>query len=302
MQVFVTGATGFIGSRVVGQLLGARHQVLGMTRSDAGAQALEAAGAQVHRGELGDLDSLRAGAARADAVIHTAFDHDFSRFVANCEQDRRVIEALGNVLKGSDRPLLITSGVGMGEGAAGEPALETRFNTAHANPRIASELAANALLDAGVDVRVVRLPQVHDTHRQGLISCLIDVARAQGMAPYVGDGQNRWPAAHVDDVAHLYRLVLERGQRGERYHAVAEEGITARRIAEAIAAGLGLPVQSVPAADVEAVFGWFGMFAGMDMAASGTLTRERLGWTPTGPGLLEDLARMDYANAGWARG
>lgn len=297
MQVFVTGATGFIGSRVVGQLLGARHQVLGMTRSDAGAQALEAAGAQVHRGELGDLHSLRAGAARADAVIHTAFDHDFSRFVANCEQDRRVIEALGNVLKGSDRPLLITSGVGMGEGAAGEPALETRFNTAHANPRIASELAANALLDAGVDVRVVRLPQVHDTRKQGLISPFIAISREKGVVAYVSEGLNRYPAAHVSDVAAIYRLALDKGQQGERYHAVDEEGVTSRAISEVVGAGLGLPVRSIPPKEAQAHFGWFGMFAGLDLAASGTWTQERLGWRPTGPGLIADLEKMDYSAA-----
>jgi len=298
MRVFLTGATGFIGSRVVAQLLGAGYEVLGMTRSEAGARTLEMAGAQVHRGELGDLVSLRAGVAQADAVIHTAFDHDFSKFVANCEQDRKVIEALGTELKGSDRPLLVTSGVGMGEGAAGEPAVETRFNPAHANPRIASELAANALLDAGVDVRVVRLPQVHDVHKQGLISYFIGLSRQQGVAAYVGDGQNRWPAAHVDDVAQLYRLVLQRGRAGERYHAVAEEGIASRRIAEVVAAGLRVPARSIRPDEVEAILGWFGMFAGMDMAASSTLTRQRLGWDPTGPGLLEDLARMDYAALG----
>jgi nucleoside-diphosphate-sugar epimerase len=214
MQVFVTGATGFVGARVVSELVAAGHQVLGLTRSEAGARALAAANAQAHFGELSDLSTLRAGAAKADAVIHTAFDHDFSRFAANCEQDRRVIEALGDELKGSGRPLIVTSGVGMGEGPPGELAVETRFNPEHRNPRVASELAATALLDRGVDVRVVRLPQVHDTRKQGLISYLIAISREQGVAAYLGEGQNRWSAVHVDDAASLYRLALERGQSG----------------------------------------------------------------------------------------
>lgn len=294
MRVFLTGATGFIGSRVLKQLQAAGHQVVGLTRSDAGAEALRAVGADVQRGELGDLASLRAGAAAADAVIHTAFDHDFSRFAANCEQDAAVIGALGEVLKGSARPLLITSGVGMGEAAPGEPALETVFNPGHGNPRIASERAGNALLDAGVDVRVVRLPQVHDTHRQGLISYFIDMSRQQGVAAYVGEGANRWSAAHVDDVAVAYRLVLERGQAGERYNAVAEEGISARRIAEVVAAGLQVPLRSIGQEEAAAMFGWFALFAGMDLPASSALTRQRLGWEPVGPTLLQDLQAMDY--------
>ncbi len=294
MRVFLTGATGFIGRRVCEQLQAAGHEVIGLTRSDAGAEALRAAGAHVQRGELGDLASLRAGAAAADAVIHTAFDHDFSRFAANCEQDAAVIGALGEVLKGSPRPLLITSGVGMGEAAPGQPALETVFNPAHGNPRIASERAGNALLDAGIDVRVMRLPQVHDAFRQGLISYFIDIARKQAVAAYVGEGGNRWSAAHVDDVARAYVLALERGHAGERYHAVAEEGISARRIAEVVGAGLGVPVRSIAAEDAAAMFGWFGLFAGMDLPASSALTRQRLGWQPIGPTLLQDLQDMEY--------
>jgi len=295
MLVFLTGATGFIGTRVATQLLDAGHQVLGMTRSEAGARALAAAGMQVHHGELSDLASLRAGAARADAVIHTAFDHDFSRFAENCEKDARVIQALGETLKGSARPLIITSGVGIGEGQPGELALETRFNPDHHNPRIASEQAGNALLEGGVDVRVMRLPQVHDTRRQGLVSPYIEVARQQGVAAYLGAGQSRWSAAHVDDVAALYRLALERGKPGARYHAVAEEGIAMREIAEAVGNGLGVPVRSIAQEEVQAIFGWFGLFVGMDMAASSQLTRQWLDWHPSGPGLIEDLSRMDYA-------
>ena len=295
MRVFLTGATGFIGSHIVPELLAAGHEVLGMTRSDKGAEALKAAGVAVHRGELEDPASLRAGAAKADAVIHTAFDHDFSRFVDNCDKDRRVIEALGDELKGSDRPLIITSGVGMGERQHGAPAIETVFNTGHANPRIASELAGSAVLEAGVDVRVVRLPQVHDSVKQGLISPFIGISRDKGVVAYVGDGLNVYSAAHVGDVAKLYALVLDKGRRGERYHAVAEEGIPLRRIAEAVGAGLGLPVTSISPEDAKAHFGWFALFAGLDLPASGELTRQRLGWTPVGPGLIDDLEKMDYA-------
>ena len=294
MRVFLTGATGFIGSRVLQQLQASGHQVIGLTRSEAGAEALRAAGADVQRGELGDLASLRAGAEAADAVIHTAFDHDFSRFAANCEQDAAVIGAMGEVLKGSARPLLITSGVGMGEAEPGQPAVETVFNPGHGNPRIASERAGNTLLEAGVDVRVMRLPQVHDTVRQGLISYFIEVARQQGVAAYVGEGANRWSAAHVDDVARAYSLALERGHTGERYHAVAEEGISARRIAEVVGAGLDVPVRSITQEEAAAMFGWFALFAGMDLPASSALTRQRLGWQPAGPTLLQDLQAMDY--------
>lgn len=295
MRVFLTGATGFIGSHVVPELLAAGHEVLGMSRSTRGAEALRAAGAAVHHGELEDLASIRAGAAGADAVIHTAFDHDFSRFVDNCEKDRRVIGALGEALKGSDRPLIITSGVGMGEQGGGKPAIETVFNAAHANPRIASEEAGNAAFQAGVDVRVVRLPQVHDTVKQGLVTPYVAMCRETGVAAYLDRGLNRWSACHVGDVARLYVLALDRGQRGERYNAVAEEGVSAREIAETVGAGLGLPARSIAPEEAQAHFGWFALFAGLDLSASSALTRQRLGWTPTGPGLIEDLQRMDYS-------
>ena len=295
MRVFLTGATGFIGSRIIPELQAAGHEVLGLTRSDAGAASLAAAGAAVYRGTLEDLDSLRAGAAQADAVIHTAFDHDFTNFVANCEKDRRVIEALGTTLKGSGRPLVITSGTGIGDAGLGQPATEDVFNPNHPVPRIASELAGNAMLDAGVDVRVMRLPQVHDTVKQGLVSPYIMIAREKGVAAYVGDGMNCWPAAHVLDVAKLYALVLDKGRQGARYHAVAEEGIPAREIAEVVGAGLGVPVVSLPPDDAQKHFGWFAMFAGLDLRASGTWTRQHIGWKPAGPGLIADLRQMDYS-------
>ncbi len=295
MRVFLTGATGFIGSAILPELIGAGHQVLGLTRSDAGARSLIAAGAEVHRGDLEDLESLRNGAAGSDAVIHTAFDHDFSRFVANCEKDGRAIEALGAALKGSVRPLVITSGTGMGTAEPGQPATEDVFNTSHPNPRVASEIAGAAMLDAGVNVSVVRLPQVHDTVKQGLITPFVALTREKGVAAYVGDGRHRWPAAHVLDVARLYRLVVEKREAGARYNAVAEEGIPVRDIAEVVARGLKVPVVSLSPEEAAGHFGWLAMFAGLDLSASSAQTRARLGWRPTGPGLIADLERMRYA-------
>lgn len=294
MRIFLTGATGFIGSRIVPELLAAGHQVLGMTRSEAGARTLADAGAEAHLATLEDLDSVRAGAAQADAVIHTAFDHDFSNFLAICEKDRRVIEALGSVLKGSARPLLITSGTGLGDPGDGGPAREDVFNKDHPNPRAASELAGHIGLEAGVDVRVVRLPQVHDTVKQGLITPLIAISREKGRVAYVGDGLNRWPGGPVLDVAKLYVLALDKGEAGARYHAVAEEGITVRAITEVLSAGLNLPLVSVSPEAAPQHFGWLAMFAGLDLTASSAWTRAQLGWEPTGPGLIEDLRAMDY--------
>jgi nucleoside-diphosphate-sugar epimerase len=294
MRIFLTGATGFIGSALVPELLQAGHQVLGMTRSDAGAQALSAAGAEVHRGTLEDTDSLRRGAEKADAVIHLAFDHDFSNFVANCEKDKRAIAALGSALAGSDRPLLITSGTGVGSPGHGELATEDVFNTAHPNPRIGSEIAGNTLLDAGINVSVMRLPQVHNPFRQGLVRVLVDIARAKGVVSYVGEGQNRWPAGHLSDVARLYRLAIEKAERGARYHAVGEEGISAREIAESLGRGLKLPVTSITQEEAPEYFGWMAMFAGLDMPASSALTQARLGWKPTGPTLISDLDQARY--------
>ncbi len=294
MRVFLTGATGFVGSALVPELIDAGHQVLGLTRSDAGAEALKTAGAAVHRGDLEDLDSLRSGAADADAVIHCAFDHNMANFVANTEKDRRVIEAMGEVLAGTAKPFLITSGVGLGGGAPGQPATEDVYDDKHPNPRKASEEAGQAVAARGVDVRVVRLPQVHDTEKQGLITYVIEVARAKGLSAYVGEGANRWPAAAVGDVARLYRLVLEKGEAGKRYHAVAEEGVSARQIAEVIGQGLEVPVKSITPEEAAGHFGWLGMFVGLDMPASSGKTRERLGWTPNGPSLIADLEKMRY--------
>ena len=300
MRVFLTGATGFIGSRIVPELLAAGHQVLGLTRSDAGARSLEAAGAAVHRGTLEEPASLRAGAEQADAVIHTAFDHDFSNFVANCEKDSRVIAAMGEALKGSNRPLLITSGTGLGNPESGAPATEDVLNRNHPNPRAASEFAGLALLDSGVNVVTIRLPQVHDTQRQGLVSPFIEISRQKGVVAYIGEGLNRWPAAHVLDVAKLYALAVERHDPGARYHAIAEEGVPVRDIAQVVGAGLGLPVVSLTSDQAPAHFGWLAMFAGLDLPASSTWTREVLGWQPTGPGLIEDLKAMDYSKAAMA--
>jgi nucleoside-diphosphate-sugar epimerase len=294
MRIFLTGATGFIGSRIIPELLSAGHEVLGLTRSDAGARSLEAAGAQVHRGDLEHPDTLRAGAEQADAVIHTAFDHNFSNFVANCEKDRRVIEAMGGALKGSNRPLLITSGTGSGIPDSGGPAIEDVLNRNHPNPR-ASELAGQALLDMGVNVVSIRLPQVHDTVKQGFVSPFIELSKAKGVVAYIGEGLNRWPAAHVLDVAKLYVLAVDRLAPGARYHAVAEEGVPVRDIAEVVSTGLNLPIVSLTPEEAPAHFGWLAMFAGLDLPASSAKTRELLGWQPTGPGLLEDLKAMDYS-------
>ncbi|MCG7506394.1 SDR family oxidoreductase [Mesorhizobium retamae] len=295
MRVFLTGASGFIGSRILRELLTAGHEVIGLTRSDSGAKELANRGASAHLGTLEDPVGLAKGAENADAVIHTAFDHDFSNFAANCEKDRRVIAALGSVLRGSNRPLLITSGVGIGDPGNGEPAREDVFDAHHFNPRIASELAGQEQLEAGVNLGVVRLPQVHDTVRQGLISPYIEMARQKGVVAYVHQGANRWAAGHVNDVAKLYVLALDRAEPGARYNAVAEEGVAARDIADVIATGLGVPAISIPKDKAEAHFGWFAMFASADITASSIITRKKLGWTPTGSSLLEDLKDMDYS-------
>ncbi|WP_186165776.1 SDR family oxidoreductase [Burkholderia gladioli] len=299
MRIFLTGATGFIGSALVPELIQAGHQVLGMTRSEAGAQALRAAGAEAHHGTLEDPDSLSRGAAQADAVIHAAFDHDFSNFVANCEKDKRAIAALGSALKGSNRPLLITSGTGVGSGEHGEPASEDVFNTRHPNPRIGSEEAGNALLEAGVNVSVMRLPQVHNPYRQGLVSPLVAIARDKGVVAYVGEGNNRWPAGHLSDAVRLYRLAIEKAQPGARYHAVGEEGIRSREIAEVFGRGLKLPVVSIEPGEAAAHFGWMAMFVQLDMPASSALTQARLGWKPTGPTLIADLDEGKFAEQAW---
>lgn len=290
MRIFVTGATGFIGSAIVQELIHAGHHVLGLARSDAGAKSLAAAGAEVHRGSLEDLGSLRSGAVAVDGVIHTAFNHDFSKYVANCESDRQVIEAIGDAMAGSGRPLIVTSGTAMANIVPGEAAVEANACASSAAvPRAASEEAAASVAARNVNVSVVRLPQVHDPVKQGLVTYAIQVAREKGVSAFVGEGLNRWPAAHVLDVARLYKLAIEKQGPGATYHAVAEEGVTVRDIAEVIGRGLKVPVISVPPEEANARFGWLGMFAGLDCPASSEFTRERLGWNPTGPGLIEDL-------------
>jgi nucleoside-diphosphate-sugar epimerase len=295
MRVFLTGATGFIGSAIVPELINAGHQVLGLTRSDAGAQSLIAAGAEVHRGDLEDLESLRSGATKADGVIHCAFDHNFANWVANCEKDQRAIEALGGALTGSDRPLVITSGTGMGNAVPGQLATEDVFNSTGQNPRVVSELAGASMSEAGVNVSVVRLPQVHDTVKQGFVTYAVAIAREKRVSAYVGDGKNRWPAAHVSDVARLYRLALEKREPGARYNAVGEEGIAVRDVAEVIGRGLKVPVVGLSPEEAAGHFGWLAPLAGMDLPASSAQTQARLGWRPTGPGLIADLERMSYA-------
>ena len=295
MKVFVTGASGFIGLEVVKELIGAGHKVLGLARSDVSAKAVAAAGAEVHRGDVQDLESLRSGAAKADGVIHTAFIHEFSKFKENCEIDRRAIEALGSVLAGSDRHLVITSGTGIANTVPGQPSREDNATISSAVvARAASEEAGVAVAGRGVNVSVVRLPQVHNTIKQGLITYAITLAREKGVSAYVGDGRNRWPAAHLLDVARLYRLAFEKRVAGAKYHAVTEEGVPVRDIAEAIGRGLKVPVVAISPEETAGHFGWLAMFVGHDSPASSALTRERLGWQPTGPGLIEDLEGMKY--------
>ncbi len=290
MHVFVTGASGFIGTAVVRQLAEGGHRVTGLARSDAAARAVAAAGAEVHRGSVEDHDSLRSGAAAADGVVHLAFNHDFSQFERNCENDRLAIEALASALAGSDRPLIVTGGIGVlapGRLATEEddpvPASEGGF------PRNVSEEAAEAAAARGVRASIVRLPQVHDPERQGLITWAIALAVEKGASPYVGAGTNRWPAVHRSDAARLYRLAIEKGEAGVRYHAVGEEGVSFRAIAEAVGRRVGVPATSIAAEEAESHYGWLTRFALNDMPASSARTQARLDWRPVGPGLIEDL-------------
>jgi nucleoside-diphosphate-sugar epimerase len=295
MRVFLTGATGFIGSYLVPELIEAGHHVVGLSRSDAGAAALTRAGAEVFRGEVNDLGRLRIAAAAADGVIHAAFNHDFSRLKQNSEADRRVIETLGAVLAGSDRPLVISSGTGLARSRTGGPAVETDDPVTSAEfARAASEEAADAVIARGGRVMVMRLSQVHDTRHQGRIAQHILLARQHGRVAYVGEGRNRLPAVHVSDAVRLYRLALEKGRTGARYHAVGEEGVALRDIAAVIGAGLKLPVESITPEQAPAYFGWLADLAQIDLSASSALTRRQLGWTSTGPDLLTDLRDMDY--------
>jgi nucleoside-diphosphate-sugar epimerase len=296
MKIFLTGATGFIGSAIVPELIKVGHQVLGLTRSDAGAKSLIAAGAEVQRGDLDDLKSLRTGAAQSDGVIHTAFRHDWSKFAENCEMDKRAIEAFGSALQGSDRPLLVTGG--LAALAQGRPATEDDpLVPASASYPRASEATAVALAARGVNASVVRLPQVHNTVKQGLITYLVALAREKGVSAYLGDGLTRWAAVHVLDTARLYRLALETREPGARYHAVAEEGVSLRDIAAVIGRGLKVPVVGMSPEEAAAHFGFLARFAGMNLQGSSAKTQERLGWHPTGPGLIADLEQMRYFEA-----
>ena len=294
MRVFVTGATGFIGSAIVQELIGAGHQVLGLARSEAGAKSLIAAGAKVHRGGLEDLGSVRSGAAAADAVIHTAFIHDFSKFAENCEIDKRAIEALGSALEGSERPLLVTSGLATVAQGRTPTEQDAPLPPSLVYPR-ASEATAETLLKRGVRVSVVRLPQVHNNLKQGLVAYTIALAREKRVSAYAADGLNRWAAVHVLDAARLYRLALEKREAGARYHAVAEEGLPYRDIAEAIGRGLKVPVVSKSSEEAAAHFGWLGMFVNRDLIGSSRETQRRLEWRPGGPGLIADLEQMRYS-------
>lgn len=299
MRVFVTGATGFVGSAVVRELIGAGHQVIGLARSDANAAALVQAGAQAHRGDLADPDSLRSGAAQADAVIHCGFIHDFANFKASCETDRRVIETLGDVLAGSDRPLIVTSGIGVLPHGhlLNEEARPANGSDSH--PRVATEEAVEAVVARGVNAAVMRLPpSVHDAGDHGFVPILIGIAKQKGEAVFAGEGNNLWPAVHRRDAARLYRLALEKGAaegfRGARYHCVAEQGIPFREISAVIGRRLGVPVIGKPQAEADAYFGWFARFAAMDVPSDNAWTRAQLNWQPVEKGLLADVDSAAY--------
>ena len=294
MRVFVTGSTGFIGTELVKELIAAGHKVRGLTRSDAGVEQLKAVGAEVHRGDLQDLDSLRSGAKGMDVVVNLAFGHDFSKFAENAAVEIKAIEAVGSVLE-PGKLLVVTSGVGMTSGAPGH--VRTESDPPVDSPMIPRrpEQAAQAVAAKGVHVAIVRLPQVHDTRKQGLVPLVTQTAREKGVSVYVGDGAIRWAAAPLKDVAHLYRLAVEKTGPGVTvYNAVQEEGVSMRQIAETIGKGLKIPVKSIPPDQAGEHFGWLAHFATLDMPASSEWTRKTLGWHPTGPGLIEDLTNMKY--------
>lgn len=289
MRVFVTGASGFVGSATVKELLAAGHKVLGLVRSDKGAEQVAAAGAEVLRGDVNDPEILRQGATSCDAVIHTAFNHDFSRFKQNCEDDRKVIETLGDALAGTGKPLVVTSGVGLL--SYGRLATEDDVApSSDAIPRAASEEAAKAAAAKGVDAYIVRLPpSTHGAGDHGFVPMIIDMAKEKGASAYVGDGQNLWPATHRNDAAAIYRLAIEKRPALKVFHAVAETGVPFKEIAEAIGKGLNAPVVGKTGDEIAAHFTWFAHFAAMDCASSAQKTKDALGWEPKGPGLIEDM-------------
>jgi nucleoside-diphosphate-sugar epimerase len=297
MRIFVTGATGLIGSAIVQELIKAGHEVIGLARSDTAAKTLAAAGAKVHRGDLQDLESLRAGASAADGVIHTGFNHNFSKFKEKCENERKTVEALGAALAGSDRPLIITSGIGLLP--PGQLATEqTMPASPNPNPRVVSEEAARAAAARGVRVSIVRLPpSVHGDGDHGFVPILINIARQKGASAFIGEGINHWPAVHRLDAAHLFRLALEKGAANACYHGVAEKGVAFRQIAEVIGHRLNVPVVSKTPEEAAQHFTWFAHFAAINVPASSNQTRQDLGWHPTQPGLIADLDRPSYFEA-----
>ncbi|MFA6266859.1 MAG: SDR family oxidoreductase [Pseudolabrys sp.] len=292
MRVFVTGATGYVGFAVTQELIRGGHSVLGMSRSDTGAAALKDAGADVHRALLDDIDGIKRGAEGADAVIHCAFNHDFSKFRDNCAHDARVIHALGSVFEGSDRPLIVTSGTAL---VLGRVSTEDDLAPSgpHVNPRTATEHALAEVAARGVRGIALRLPQVHGDNDHGFVRMVINRARERGKVAMIGDGANRWPAVHRNDLARLYRLVLENG-KSPRYHGVAEEGVPFRAIAEVIGRRLKLPVVSKTLEEAAEYYGWFTHFASMDAPSSAAKTRAELDWQPAGPTLLADMDRAEY--------
>jgi nucleoside-diphosphate-sugar epimerase len=295
MRVFVTGASGWIGSAVVADLIDAGHEVTGLARSDASATAVRDAGAEVVRGSLDDLEVLSRAAGAADGVIHTAYIHDFSQMEAAAETDRRVIETLGAALAGSDRPLVVTTGTGVLH--PGRPVIEDDRHdpSTPGHPRRENESVALGLAERGVRVSIVRpAPSVHGEGDHGFVARLVEIARERGASGYVGDGANRWAAVHRLDAARLYRLALEQAPAGSVHHAVGDEGVATRNIADAIARHLSLPLVSVDPDDAAEHFGWLGAFYSWDAPASNALTRERLGWEPTHQGLLADLEEGFY--------
>jgi nucleoside-diphosphate-sugar epimerase len=295
MRVFVTGASGFIGSAVVPELISAGHRVLGLARSEDSAEALDAAGAEVLRGDLNDLASLQAGAADAEGVVHLGFIHDFDNFEASIQTDRRAIETMGGVLEGSDRPFVFASGVvGL---VPGRVATEEVPFDPKSHPRAANAVVALALAERGVRISAVRLaPTVHGKGDHGFVKRLVDIARDKGVSGYVGEGRNRWPAVHRLDAAPLFRLALEKAPAGSVVHGVADEGVPTRTIAEIIGRKLGIPVASISPQAAGTHFGWLGLFFAIDQPTSSALTRERMGWNPTHPGLVEDLEAGHYTD------